>query len=325
MKTVDIVVPCYNEEEVLPVFYQETTKVVSQIQGYKFHYILVDDGSRDKTLLAMQKLARFHPDEITYLSFSRNFGKESAMYAGMKYSTGDYVIIMDADLQHPPAMIPDMISGIEEGHDCVAAMRSNRDGESKIRSFFSRMFYKLSNRMSDVKMAYGAVDYRIMSRQMIDSILELSEVQRFSKGIFMWVGFDTHWIPYKNVERTIGTTKWSFSGLFRYAVDGITSFSVAPLRFVSGIGFAIFIVAFIYIIITLAQTIFFGIDVPGYTTTLCAILFLGGIIEFSLGILGEYISRIYMEAKDRPIFIVKTSNIPKPENDPEKTDNKEFL
>ena len=308
MKTIDLVVPCYNEEEVLSVFYEETSKIVNQICNYQFHYILVDDGSQDKTLTIMQNLASQH-SEITYLSFSRNFGKESAMYAGLKHSSGDYVVVMDADLQHPPAMIPDMIQGIEEGYDCVAARRSNRNGESPIRSFFSRQFYKLSNRMSDVKMAYGAVDFRMMTRQMVDSILELSEVQRFSKGIFMWVGYNTKWIPYENVERTLGTTKWSFWSLFKYAVDGITSFSVTPLHIVSGMGFIISIIAFIYIIITLVQTLFFGIDVPGYVTTLCAVLFLGGIIEFSIGILGEYISRIYMETKDRPIYIIKTSNL----------------
>lgn len=308
MKTIDLVVPCYNEEEVLSFFYKETNRVVSQISNYTFHYIFVDDGSRDHTLSVMQELASKHP-EITYLSFSRNFGKESAMYAGLKHSVGDYVVVMDADLQHPPSMIIDMIAGIEEGYDCVAARRSNRNGESPIRSFFSRQFYRLSNRMSDVKMAHGAVDFRMMTRQMVDSILELSEVQRFSKGIFMWVGYNTKWIPYQNVERTIGTTKWSFWGLFKYAIDGITSFSVAPLRMVSGIGFTISMIAFIYIIITLVQTLFFGIDVPGYVTTLCAVLFLGGIIEFSIGILGEYISRIYMETKDRPIYIIKTSNL----------------
>ncbi|MCI6675844.1 MAG: glycosyltransferase family 2 protein [Clostridiales bacterium] len=308
MKTIDLVVPCYNEEEVLSFFYKETNRVVSQISNYTFHYIFVDDGSCDHTLSVMQELASKHP-EITYLSFSRNFGKESAMYAGLKHSVGDYVVVMDADLQHPPSMIIDMIAGIEEGYDCVAARRSNRNGESPIRSFFSRQFYRLSNRMSDVKMAYGAVDFRMMTRQMVDSILELSEVQRFSKGIFMWVGYNTKWIPYQNVERTIGTTKWSFWGLFKYAIDGITSFSVAPLRMVSGIGFTISMIAFIYIIITLVQTLFFGINVPGYVTTLCAVLFLGGIIEFSIGILGEYISRIYMETKDRPIYIIKTSNL----------------
>ena len=240
------------------------------------------------------------------------------MYAGLSHTTADYVIVMDADLQHPPSMFPDMIAGIEEGHDCVAAKRTSRTGESKIRSFFSNQFYKLSNKMSDVKMAQGAVDYRIMSRQMVDAILKLSEVQRFSKGIFMWVGFDTKWIPYENVERTLGTTKWNFRSLFRYAIDGITAFSTAPLRMLSAMGFFISSVAFVYIIFTLIKAIFFGIDVPGYTTTLCAVLFLGGIIEFSLGILGEYIARIYMETKHRPIYIARETNLPEKEKESSK-------
>ncbi|MEI3175104.1 MAG: glycosyltransferase family 2 protein [Lachnospiraceae bacterium] len=308
MKTVDIVVPCYNEEEVLETFYQVTDGIVSAMAGYSFTYILVDDGSRDSTLTKMKGLAAAH-DNVRYISFSRNFGKEAAMYAGLSHTTGDLVIVMDADLQHPPAMIPEMMKGIEEGYDCAAARRTTRAGESKIRSAFSNLFYRLSNHMTDVKMPQAAVDFRIMTRQMVDSILKLSEVERFSKGIFAWVGFDTKWYPYENVERTMGTTKWSFRGLFKYAIDGITSFSIAPLRLVSGVGFVISIVAFIYILITLIQTLIFGIDVPGYVTTLCAVLFLGGIIELSIGILGEYIAHIYMEAKDRPIYIVKQTNL----------------
>lgn len=308
MKTVDIVVPCYNEEEVLETFYQVTDGIVSAMAGYSFTYILVDDGSCDSTLTKMKELAAAH-DNVRYISFSRNFGKEAAMYAGLSHTTGDLVIVMDADLQHPPAMIPEMMKGIEEGYDCAAARRTTRAGESKIRSAFSNLFYRLSNHMTDVKMPQAAVDFRIMTRQMVDSILKLSEVERFSKGIFAWVGFDTKWYPYENVERTMGTTKWSFRGLFKYAIDGITSFSIAPLRLVSGVGFVISIVAFIYILITLIQTLIFGIDVPGYVTTLCAVLFLGGIIELSIGILGEYIAHIYMEAKDRPIYIVKQTNL----------------
>lgn len=308
MKTVDLLVPCYNEQEVLPSFYKETDSIVSKIPGYIFRYIFINDGSKDDTLSRMKALAALHP-EVHYVSFSRNFGKEAAIYAGLKNSTGDYVVVMDADLQHPPSMIPDMIKGIEEGHDCVAARRSSRKGEAKLRSWFSSQFYKLSNSLSDVRMEEGAVDFRIMSRQMVNAILLLCEKQRFSKGIFMWVGFDTKWLPYENVERTMGTTKWSFSSLFRYALDGIMAFSTAPLRMVCGLGVFISAVAFIYICITLVQTLIFGISVPGYVTTLCAVLFLGGIIEFSVGILGEYISRIYMEVKNRPIYIVKETNL----------------
>ncbi|QNM06770.1 glycosyltransferase family 2 protein [Qiania dongpingensis] len=308
MISVDIIVPCYNEEEVLETFYKVTEETVSAMAGYQFTYIFVDDGSRDTTLAKIHSLAKAHAN-VRYLSFSRNFGKEAAMFAGLQHSFGDLVIVMDADLQHPPAMIPEMMKGIEEGYDCAAAMRSTRQGESRFRSVFSNLFYKISNKMSDVKMPQAAVDFRIMTRQMVNSILKLSEVERFSKGIFAWVGYETKWYPYENVERTMGTTKWSFKGLFKYAIDGITSFSISPLRLVSGMGFLISIVAFVYIIVTLIQTLIFGIDVPGYVTTLCAVLFLGGIIELSIGILGEYIAHIYMEAKDRPIYIVKQSNI----------------
>ncbi len=323
MKNIDIVVPCYNEEEGLEVFINETAKITNEIIGYNFTFILVNDGSGDHTYLVMKKLAEKRSD-IKYISFSRNFGKEAAMYAGLKYTTGDYVIVMDADLQHPPSLIPKMIKGIEGGHDCCAAMRSTRDGESKIRSAFSRTFYKVSNKITDVKMPYGAVDFRIMSRQMIDSILELSEVQRFSKGIFCWVGFDTKWIPYENIERSIGTTKWSFWGLFKYAIDGLTAFSVAPLRLIAGIGIFISLFAFIYILITLIHTAITGIEVPGYTTNLCATLFLGGITVFSIGVLGEYIGRIYMETKNRPIFILKHTNIDVKKFEENKQEKSEF-
>lgn len=308
MKTVDLVVPCYNEEEGLAVFVRETTKVIETIKDYSFTFILVNDGSKDNTYGVMKRLAKEY-NNVKYISFSRNFGKESAMYAGLKSSTADYVVVMDADLQHPPKMLVDMCKAMEEGYDCCAARRSSREGESKIRSWFSQNFYKISNKISEVKMPYGAVDYRMMSRQMVDAVVSLGEVQRFSKGLFSWVGFETKWLPYENVEREIGTTKWSFWGLFKYAIDGFASFSVAPLRWLAGMGFVICFVAFIYIIVTLIKTLIFGIDVPGYVTTLCAVLFMGGITELSIGILGEYISRIYMESKHRPIYLVKDTNI----------------
>lgn len=308
MKTVDIIVPCYNEEEGLPTFIQETEKIVSNIPEYSFHYIFIDDGSRDKTLAVLKTICREHP-LADYIALSRNFGKEGAMYAGLQHAKGDYIIIMDADLQHPPSLIPDMIDGINEGYDCCAAIRTTRTGESKIRSMFSRAFYRISNGISENKLAYGAVDFRIMSRQMVTAILKLSEVERFSKGIFSWVGFETKWLPYQNVERTIGVSKWSFWGLFKYAIDGITAFSVVPLHLLSGMGLLISVIAFIYILVTLIQTILFGVTVPGYVTTLCAVLFLGGITELSIGILGQYIARIYMEAKDRPIYILRQTSI----------------
>lgn len=308
MQTIDIVVPCYNEEDVLHMFFQETNKVLHTIEDYKFRYIFVDDGSRDKTLPILMELAEAN-ENVKYISFSKNFGKEAGIYAGLKYSEGDYVIVMDADLQHPPTLIPPMIANIKEGYDCCAAMRTTRKGESKIRSLFSRTFYRLSNKMTDVDLVQGAVDYRIMSRQMVNSVLDLSERQRFSKGIFAWVGYKTKWIPYENVERPLGETKWSFWGLFKYAIDGITGFSVAPLRMVTFMGSIISIFAFIYIAVTIIHTLVSGIEVPGYVTTLSAVLFLGGILELSIGILGEYIAHIYMEVKERPIFILRNTNI----------------
>ena len=312
MKLIDIIVPCYNEEEVLPLFIEETNKVIATIPDYDFRYIFVNDGSKDKTLEVMRELAQKY-DNAKYISFSRNFGKESAMYAGLENSTGDYVIVMDADLQHPPAMFPQMIAGVEEGYDCCALYRAKQKGESKLRQLISKMFFGFQNKISDVKMPDGAVDFRIMSRQMVDSIVKLCEKQRFSKGLFCWVGYRTKWIEYQNVERTVGTTKWSFWSLFKYALDGITSFSVSPLRFIAVLGFVIFALAFIWIIITLIQTLIMGIDVPGYVTTLCAVLFMGGIIEMSVGVLGEYIGRIYIEAKDRPIYITAETNLDKNE------------
>lgn len=308
-KVIDIIVPCYNEEDVLDMFYTELTKVTDTITDYECRCIFVDDGSRDRTLEILRRLTKDH-NNVKYISFSRNFGKEAGMYAGLQHSTGDYVIIMDADLQHPPTMIPDMIAGINEGYDCCAAQRTSRKGEAPIRSFFSRMFYRLNRKMTNIDLVQGAVDFRIMSRQMVDAVLALSERQRFSKGIFSWVGFKTKWLPYENVERPLGQTKWSFTGLLKYAVDGITCFSITPLRLVTGLGFFISFFAFIYIIFTLVQTFIFGIDTPGYVTTLCAILFLGGIVEISIGILGEYIAHIYMEVKSRPIYVLKDTNLP---------------
>lgn len=308
MKTIDLVVPCYNEEAGLEHFVLETNKVIETLPEYRFRYILVNDGSKDKTYLVMKNLAKSF-DNVKYISFSRNFGKEAAMYAGLQHTTADYVVVMDADLQHPPRLFPQMIEALEkEGYDCCATKRDEREGESAFRGIFSKLFFKISNKLTDVKMPYGAMDYRMMTRQMVDSILELGEVQRFSKGIFSWVGFNTKWISFKTVDRELGTSTWKFSSLFKYAIDGITCFSVAPLRFTAIMGAFIFFISLIYILITLIQTLFFGITTPGYVTTLCAVLFLGGITEMSIGILGEYIGRIYMESKDRPIYIIKHSN-----------------
>ena len=308
MKTIDVVVPCFNEEAMLEMFYRESEKIYKNIEGYRFTYIFVNDGSKDKTHLLLKELAG-NNDNVKYISFSRNFGKEAAMYAGLCNTTADYIIVMDADLQHPPALVPKMISEIEKGYDCCAAKRTSRKGESKIKSAFSALYYKLSNRFTDVQLVQNAVDFRIMSRQMVDNIIKLSEVQRFSKGIFEWVGFQTSWIPYENIERPAGETKWSFKSLFKYALTGITSFSIAPLRFLTCSGLFISFLAFVMIIVTLVRKLFFGIEVSGYASLMIAVLFMGDIIELSLGILGEYIANIYLEAKDRPIYIVQDSNI----------------
>lgn len=304
MKTVDLIVPCYNESESLDLFYAETQRVFRQLPAYSFRYIFVDDGSKDSTREIMHTLKE-KDSSVDYISFSRNFGKEAAMYAGLQNSTGDYVCIIDADLQHPPEMIIQMMHEIENGHDCCAARRVSREGEPKLRSMFSRMFYKLINKMSEIEVVDGAVDFRVMSRQMVDAILELCEVQRFSKGIFVWVGFDTKWIEFKNVERIAGESKWSFWSLLKYAIDGITSFTTAPLRFASVIGGVISFASFVYLLVVVLQKLTVGIDEPGYATTIVLLLFLGGIMILSCGILGEYIARLYTEVKKRPIYIAK--------------------
>ncbi|SHI36098.1 glycosyltransferase family 2 protein [Parasporobacterium paucivorans] len=310
MQSVDIVVPCFNEASGIESFYAETRKVLDTIDGCIFHFIFINDGSSDKTPDILARFAKINSDS-DYISLSRNFGKEAAIYAGLKFSTGDCVIVMDADLQHPPDLIPEMIAGIREGYDSCAAKRISRTGETFFRSGLSRAFYRISNKMTDVSLAEGVVDYRIMKRSVVDAVLSLGEVQRFSKGLFAWVGFDTKWIPYDNITRETGKSKWNYRNLFKYAMDGITSFSVLPLRLVTAMGFFISVIAFVYIIITLIKTLITGIDVPGYVTTLSAVLFLGGIVEISIGIIGEYIGHIYMEAKKRPIFIIKGTSLKK--------------
>lgn len=308
MKTVDIIVPCYNEADGLDLFFRETEKVVSRIDGCEFSYIFINDGSRDGTLSVMRRLSAENP-RVHYISFSRNFGKEAGMYAGLRCSRGDYVIIMDADLQHPPALIPQFVAAVGEGYECAAACRASRTGEKGLRSFFSGLFYKFSNSMTDITLPQNAVDFRMMSRKMVDAICSLSEVERFSKGIFAWVGFDTKWIPYENVERAVGTSKWSFRGLLKYAINGITAFTVKPLHMIRNMGILLFAVSLVYMLIVLIKTLVRGIDVPGYASIVCLLLFLGGIIEFSVGIVGEYVSHIYLEAKDRPVYIIQETDL----------------
>lgn len=310
MKTIDIIVPCYNEQEVLSTFFKTTEEIVQAIPDCSFRYIFVDDGSRDDTLLILKGLKATY-ESVDYISFSRNFGKEAAMYAGLSNSRGDYVIVMDADLQHPPLLIPEMVKAVGDGYDCCAAYRTNRKGEAPIRSFLSRQFYKVNNMLTSVKMPYGAVDFRIMSRQMVDSIVAMSEAQRFSKGIFSYVGFETKWIPYTNVERTLGVTKWKLRSLLTYAIDGITSFSVAPLHMVSVMGVLLAVIAILYGIYIFIKTLIFGVDMPGYASTVILLLFIGGLIELSLGIISEYLARIFIETKNRPIYIAKENTTKK--------------
>ncbi len=309
MKTVDLIVPCYNEGEMIDIFFDKTSSVVSEIDGYSFSFIFIDDGSKDDTLKKIKALADKHSN-VKYISFSRNFGKEAGMYAGLKASTADRVAVIDADLQHPPELISDMLHAIDaEGYDSCSARRVSRDGEPKIRSAFARMFYRMINKMSEVEIVDGAVDFRMMTRQMVDAILDMPEVQRFSKGIFCWVGFNTKWIEFKNVERVAGESRWSFWSLFRYAIDGITAFTTFPLRLATIFGSIISMSAFIYLIVVLIKTIVCGPDVGGYASTIIIMLFIGGIIIMSLGIIGEYLARLYMESKNRPIFIYKDTNV----------------
>lgn len=313
-RIVDIIIPCFNESEVLDIYFIETKKIVSEIYGYEFNFIFVDDGSKDSTVDILKKYAKEN-ECVKYISFSRNFGKESAMYAGLKNSVGDYVLIMDADMQNPPTLIEKMLKAVsEEGYDCCSANRT-RNGDPALRTYFSRKFYSLINKISEVDMPDGAGDFRMMSRKMVNAIVAMGEVQRFSKGIFSWVGFKTKWIYFENVERAAGQTKWSFWKLFKYALDGITAFSTFPLRIASFVGCIVSASSFIYLIYIIMKTIISGKDIPGYASTITLILFIGGIIILSCGILGEYISKIYMEVKNRPIYIVRETNIDQPKND----------
>ncbi|MDO4734929.1 MAG: glycosyltransferase family 2 protein [Lachnospiraceae bacterium] len=300
MKQVAIVIPVYNEAENLALFLKETASVCDAIPGYDFTWLFVNDGSTDGTLTELRRLSSEN-GRIKYLSFSRNFGKESAIYAGLQHAEGDYVILMDGDLQHPPALIPSMIEAVTDGGFEAA-------GAKRKASLSSRMFTSLNNRVSSVKLEKGATDFMCMSRKFVDSVLKLSESQRFSKGLFAWVGFEIKWLDYEQGPRAGGKSKWSSSKLVHYAADGITSFSILPLRIVTIVGAVISLLAFIYIIATLIKTWITGIDVPGYVTTLCAILFLGGLVLLAIGILGAYIGRIYLESKDRPLYILDESS-----------------
>lgn len=305
-RCISVVVPCYNEEQALPYFIQEIQTVAAQMaqKQVDLEVLLVNDGSRDGTLGVLRDYAAQYPN-VRYLSFSRNFGKEAAMYAGLEHARGDYVAIMDADMQDPPSLLPQMYDLLQTGeYDSVATRRVSRKGEPLIRSFFARMFYKLINRISDADIVDGARDYRLMRRPMVDAILSMKEVNRFSKGIFGWVGFRTYWLPYENVERVAGETKWSFWKLFRYSLEGIIAFSTAPLAIASVVGLLVCLAAVVALAVVLVKTLAFGDPVAGWPSMICIILFLGGVQLLTVGIIGQYLAKTYLETKKRPIYIL---------------------
>lgn len=305
---ISLIIPCYNEEESLNPLYDELKRVTSSMPDYDFEMIFVDDGSKDKTLSILKDFAA-QDERITYISFSRNFGKEAAMYAGFCNATGDYTAVMDADMQHPPSLIPEMARILESGeYDSVAARRTTRKGESKIRSFFSRTFYKVMNKISDARMEQNATDFRLMRREMVDAIIAMSESNRFSKGIFGWVGFKTYWLPYENVERVAGTTKWSFRGLLKYSIEGITNFSNAPLKLATWFGSLFTLCGFAALAYMLIYGAIMGNFIAQWVIIVTAILFAGGIQLFCLGIIGQYIAKMYKEVKNRPHYIVSQTN-----------------
>lgn len=307
MSKISVIVPCYNEEKAIPIFYRELMNVLCTL-NHDYEILFVNDGSKDRTLDELKVLAE-KDGNVKYLSFSRNFGKEAAMLAGMRHSAGDLIAIMDADLQDPPALIPQMIEAIEKEHyDSVATRRVSRKGEPPLRSLFAKMFYKIINKLSDADIVDGARDYRMMTRQMVNSILEINEYHRFSKGIFGWVGYNTKWLEYENIERVAGQTKWSFWKLFKYAVEGIVAFSTVPLRIASLFGIFFSIVAFVMLIFVVVRRLLYGDPVAGWASQVCIILFTGGLQMIFLGIIGEYLSRTYMEVKARPQYFIKEKN-----------------
>jgi len=309
-KTVTLIVPCYNEEASLPIFYEEVCAVASGIENYNITLLLVNDGSKDRTLQIMRELAQ-RDERVQYISFSRNFGKEAAMYAGFCNAKGDYVAVMDADMQDPPSLLPQMLGILEDGeYDSVATRRVTRDGEPPIRSFFARMFYRIINRISDADIVDGARDFRLMRREMVDAIVAMCEYNRFSKGIFGWIGFKTHWLPYKNVERVAGETKWNFWSLFKYSLDGIINFSQAPLSIASLSGLFLTFISFCAMLFVIVRRLIFGDPVAGWASTVCIILFMGGLQLLCIGIMGQYLAKTYLEVKKRPHFIISETNDP---------------
>ena len=306
MKLLSAIVPCYNEEENVPFFYEEFTKneAFFKEKEIEWELIYVDDGSKDGTAAEVKKLHE-KDERVHLLSFSRNFGKEAAIYAGLNRAKGDYVVIMDSDLQDPPSLLPEMISYMEQGYDSVATRRVNRKGEPPVRSFFARMFYRLMRKISKTEIMDGARDYRMMTRQMADAILEMKEYNRFTKGIFGWVGFRTKWLEFENIERKKGETKWSFWKLFLYSLDGIMAFSTAPLSIASVFGMLFCLVAFVFMIFIFVKALIYGDPVAGWPSMMCIISLIGGVQLLCLGIMGQYMSKMYMEVKDRPKYLIK--------------------
>lgn len=307
-KTVTLIVPCYNEEASLPIFYNEVCTVAESISDYDVSLLLVNDGSKDKTLSIMRELSQ-KDARVRYISFSRNFGKEAAMYAGFCNAKGDYVAVMDADMQDPPSLLPQMLEILESGeYDSVATRRVTREGEPPIRSFFARMFYRIINKISDADIVDGARDFRLMKREMVDAIVAMCEYNRFSKGIFGWIGFKTHWLPYKNIERVAGETKWNFWSLFKYSIDGIVNFSQAPLSIASLMGLFLTLVSFFAVLFIVVRRLLFGDPVAGWASTACIILFMGGLQLLCMGIMGQYMAKTYLEVKKRPHYIIAETN-----------------
>ena len=306
MKLLSVIVPCYNEEENIRDFYEELFRNTSffEEKGIEVELLYVDDGSKDRTAEEVKKL-RSGDERVHLLSFSRNFGKEAAIYAGLQKSRGDYVVLMDVDLQDPPALLPEMYGYIEQGYDSVATRRVTRKGEPPIRSFFARMFYRIMNKISKTEIVDGARDYRLMTRQVVDAILAMTEYNRFTKGIFGWVGYETKWLEYENIERRKGETKWSFWKLFAYSLEGITAFSTVPLTIAALIGALFCVFAFVMIIVIIVKTLIFGDPTSGWPSLVCIIMLVSGVQLFCLGIVGQYLSKTYMEVKRRPIYLVK--------------------
>ena len=309
---ISIIVPCHNEEEMVPIFHKEIAAVSDQLPDATIELIFVNDGSKDDTLAKMKQVAALD-ERVHYLSFSRNFGKEAALVAGLRHATGDYVAVMDADLQDPPEMLVEMFALIRTGeYDCIGTKRIDRKGEPPIRSFFARQFYQLINRISNTEIVDGARDYRLMTRQMVDAVLEMTEYNRFSKGIFSWVGFETKYLPYENQERVAGQTTWSFWSLFKYSLDGIVAFSEAPLAIAALTGVLSFAVAILGALIIVVRTLVFGNETSGWTSLIVIILGMGGLQLLCLGILGKYLGKTFMETKRRPIYILKETDIALP-------------